>query len=142
MPFSERSELKDERRPLLRDPVWHYNHRYENGRGYDTEQGDLLGLDNPGSQKFQWIVFLGVTFISILILLATLGVLVKISETHPSVAPKITSTTPLPVIRNITTKITTTTTTTAPITLSSSVAPNQPTEITAPPSPPSSAQPP
>ncbi|CAL8111539.1 unnamed protein product [Orchesella dallaii] len=145
MPFSERSGLKDERRPLLRDPVWHYNHRY-NGRGYDPEeQGDLLGLDNPRSQKFHWIVFIGVTFISILILLATLGLLVKLSETHPPMGPKINTTTTQPINFDITTKITTTattTTTSVPIALSSSVAPDQPTDASSPSPPlPSSEQP-
>ncbi|ODM98561.1 hypothetical protein Ocin01_08118 [Orchesella cincta] len=146
MPFSEKSGLKDERRPLLRDPVW-YSHRY-GGRGYETEQQDeLLGLDNPRSQKFHWFVFLGVTFVSIVLLLATLGVLLKLSETHPPLGPpKFTTTTLRPAPHTVpnntattTTTSTTTTTTSAPTSPSSSVAPSQPSEMPSPPTPVSSS---
>lgn len=62
MSFSEKIQLKDERRSLLRDPVWSHSHRYGRNRMYDPEDMDeLLGLDSARNQKFQWILFLGVT---------------------------------------------------------------------------------
>lgn len=62
MSFLEKSDLKDERRPLLRDPVWHYNHRYGRTRVNDPEDSDEhLGLESAKNLRFQWMLFLGVT---------------------------------------------------------------------------------